>query len=406
VAIVVEHDQQQRVHPIKGVVALGELGWLAIAGGASLGAGAIHAAAIGVHSEHRSAVVAFTIVAAIQLGWGAIALARPGRILLSLGILANAGIFAGWVLAKTNGISFIGGMEEPEAAQMADAMAAGLAVVAVLGGLAYLFSFGNQALVRSPLLTGIVAIAVAGLAVPAMLSAGSHAHASGSGGDHHASGAAAADDHGDDHDDGEEHANVAVPPKAFDPALPIDLGGVEGVSLEQQARAENLLAITLIDLPQFSDPAAIEAMGFVSIGDGFTGHEHYLNAANMNDDRILDPDYPESLVFDTTVEPKRLAAAMFMLNPGDTLDDVPDVGGALTQWHIHNNLCFAGPRVAGLTDAEGNCPSGLSKGTETPMMHVWIEPHPCGPFASLEGVGAGQVKEGETRACDHAHGAT
>ena len=30
-------------------------------------------------------------------------------------------------------------------------------------------------------------------------------------------------------------------------------------------------------------------MGFVSIGDGFLGHEHYLNQANMNDDKLLDP---------------------------------------------------------------------------------------------------------------------
>ena len=48
-------------------------------------------------------------------------------------------------------------------------------------------------------------------------------------------------------------------------------------------------------------PPSPSRMGFVSIGDGFLGYEHYLNAANMNDDKILDPDYPESLVFDTSV---------------------------------------------------------------------------------------------------------
>ena len=83
-------------------------------------------------------------------------------------------------------------------------------------------------------------------------------------------------------------------------------------------------------------------MGFVSIGDGFLGHEHYLNAANMNDDKLLDPDYPESLVYDTSVTPKQLVAAMFMMNAGDTLADVPELGGKLTQWHVHDNLCFAG----------------------------------------------------------------
>ena len=401
-AIVVEQEQEleRRLHPIQGVVALGELGWLAIAGGASLAAGAIHAAAIGVHAEHYQVVVTFTIVAAIQLGFGAIALARPGRILLTAGILANVGIAGGWLLAKTNGISFIDGFGESELPQFADSMAVALAIAAALAGSVYLFGLGQRSLVGSPLLTGITAVLVAGLALPAMLSAGSHAHAGTTAGGHPDGHAAAAGP-------GAEAPHVeasAVPPKVFDPLLPIDLGGVDGVTPEQQARAENLLAMTLIELPQFSDPVAIEALGFVSIGDGGTGSEHYLNAANMADDKILDPDYPESLVFDTTVSPKRLAAAMFMMNPGDSLADVPDVGGALTQWHIHNNLCFAGPRVAGLTDGEGNCSDGLTKGVETPMMHVWIQKHPCGPFAALEGIGAGTIAEGETRACDAAHG--
>ena len=38
------------------------------------------------------------------------------------------------------------------------------------------------------------------------------------------------------------------------------------------------------------------------------------------------------------------------------------------------------------------------------MIHVWIVPHECGPFAALEGVGAGSILEGEQRWCDHAHG--
>jgi hypothetical protein len=97
---------------------------------------------------------------------------------------------------------------------------------------------------------------------------------------------------------------------------------------------------------------------------------------------------------------------MYMLDSGDTLADVPELGGKLTQWHVHDNLCFAGPRVAGLTDAEGNCGAGLRKGPAVPMIHVWTEAHPCGPFAALEGVAGGTIPEGETRLCDHAHGAS
>ncbi len=78
---------------------------------------------------------------------------------------------------------------------------------------------------------------------------------------------------------------------------------------------------------------------------------------------------------------------MFMLNAGDTLADVPELGGKLTQWHVHDNLCFSGPRVAGLTDADGNCAPGLTKGAATPMIHVWIEPHPLRALRSPRGRG-------------------
>jgi hypothetical protein len=399
-AIAVEREPlREPLRTTHAIAALGSLGWLAIAGAASLGAGAVHAAAIGVHSEHRQAVIAFTIVAVVQMAVGAAALARPGRVLITLGALANIVFIAGWVMAKRDGISFIDGLEASESPQLADSLAVGLALIAVVALVGQLEPLRSGALLlRSPLLTGTAAVLIAALAVPGMLSAGSHAHASG------------ADDHGaaGHHEDAApaEHVDSVVPPKPYDPTLPLDLGGVEGVTLQQQAAAENLLAVTITRLPQFADPTYAESQGFVSIGDGFLGHEHYLNAGNMNDDKLLDPDHPESLVYDTSVTPKRLVAAMFMMDKGDTLADVPELGGRLTQWHVHDNLCFAGARVAGLTDAEGSCAAGLKKGDATPMIHVWIEPHPCGPFAALEGVAGGTIAEGEERLCDHAHGAS
>jgi hypothetical protein len=207
----------------------------------------------------------------------------------------------------------------------------------------------------------------------------------------------------------EDHAHeaAAVPPKKYDPTKPIDLGGVPGVTPEQQARAENLIAITLLRLPQWADYRVAEAAGYRSIGDAATGDEHFINTAKFTDEHQLDPDHPESLVYqpDRQTGEKKLVAAMYMLNPDQTLDDVPDIGGKLTQWHIHNNLCFTVEgRVAGLTSPDGSCRAPLVQGSQAPMIHVWIVPHPCGPFAALEGVGAGQIKEGEERLCDTAHG--
>jgi hypothetical protein len=99
---------------------------------------------------------------------------------------------------------------------------------------------------------------------------------------------------------------------------------------------------------------------------------------------------------------------MYMLPTSIALEDVPDIGGRLMQWHIHDNLCFTkdplAPKVGGLTDVNGNCPPALQKFPPSAMIHVWITPHPCGPFAALEGVGAGQIAAGEERLCDEVHG--
>ena len=94
---------------------------------------------------------------------------------------------------------------------------------------------------------------------------------------------------------------------------------------------------------------------------------------------------------------------MYMLPFGSTFAHVPDVGGSLTQWHVHRNLCLTNnPQqkiVVGLTSLDGGCRPGTSKAGDTPMLHVWVVPNPCGPFAALEGIGAGQVPKGETRQC-------
>src|SRR4051794_39907625 len=70
--------------------------WIGAAGIASLGAGAIHAAAIGVHAEHRPTAIAFTVLAVLQLAWGGVALVRSGRVVATLGVLLGLGAFAGW----------------------------------------------------------------------------------------------------------------------------------------------------------------------------------------------------------------------------------------------------------------------------------------------------------------------
>jgi hypothetical protein len=379
---------------------------LAVAAFASIGAGALHAAAVGAHSEHRSAVITFSIVALVQLAWGVVALTQSvrGRLLAYAGAVLNLAAFVGWILAKTSGIWFITGLDVSESPQFADTTAAVFAGIAVTGALLAATVWRDVAAWFGALPFGFVALATAGVTMAGMVSAGSHAHAGG-----HDEGAPTAHAHetgspATQNDPSQIHA--VVPPKPYDPTKPIDLGGVEGVTPQQQARAENLIAITLARLPKYADYRVAEADGFHSIGDAVTGDEHFIKLSYFTDEHILDPDYPESLVYKPQPDgSKKLAAAMFMLNPGTKLTEVPDVGGRLTQWHIHNNLCFTpDAKVAGIRPNDGPCPPGQNTGVDSPMIHVWIQPHPCGPFAALEGVGGGQILPGETKLCDTAHG--
>lgn len=382
-------------------------GFTAAAGMASLASGAIHAAAIGVHAEHRQAALAFTVLALLQLGWGALALVRSGRLVSLAGIAVGLASVGGWVVAKTIGIGFIDGLDVAEAPQTADVVCAALAALSVVLAVLSLLpvrieSSGHE--LRVPAMLGVLLLLVLTFSGMAAASNHSHEHGGETAADGHAHGAdaggstSATDTHA--------HAASAVAPVPYDPDAPIDLGGVDGVTAEQQATAESIVRVTLADLPQWADYRDAEDAGFQSIGDGGTGVEHFINDEFMEDDVVLDPSQPESLVYDTSEGDRRLVAAMYMLEEGLALEDVPDYGGALMQWHTHQNLCYTADGVlGGLTNSEGECPDGLFLPDPTPMIHVWIEPHPCGPFAALEGIGGGTIEEGEEVLCDEAHGA-
>jgi hypothetical protein len=187
-------------------------------------------------------------------------------------------------------------------------------------------------------------------------------------------------------------------------ASTVELQATPGVTPAQLARANRLLDTTIAVLPTWKTPAKAQAAGYRSIGDAVTGDEHYVNWSYVDDGHILDPKRPESLVYEWRNGKQRLVAAMYMLPWGSTFADVPDVGGGLTQWHVHADLCLTDDAqqkfVAGFAALDGPCPAGTTKAGNTPMLHVWIVPNRCGPFAALEGVGAGQIAPGQTRLCD------
>jgi len=388
---------------------------LVVAGLASLGAGAIHVAAVGVHSEHGQAAAAFALVATFQVAWGVLALLRAPRLVIALGALGNAMAVGGWLLTRTSGIGFIDGLENAESAGFADGAAAALAAVAVLGAVAYLVAPGA---LRLPLLAGPVPAAAATgiLVVAAIVAAGGNTHAHGDDHEHRDPAASSDAAAGEAHDHGDTAAGQGEDPGAtpagavpYDGTLPVDLSGVPGVTPQQEAEAEALVTANIQALPRFADPDVAYAAGYRSVDDSGTGVEHYVNWSLINDGRNLDAQYPESLVYKVERDGGRtLEAAMYVLEPPATLDTVPPLGGPLVQYHVHNDLCWSGEdgafTVFGAEPLPAPCPAGSHRRLLEPMLHVWIVGNPCGPFAALEGISGGQVRPGDEVLCDHVHG--
>ncbi|WP_280481413.1 hypothetical protein [Nocardia cyriacigeorgica] len=381
----------------------GRNGFLLPAGVASVAAGALHLFGAGLHTEHATLARLMVLLAAAQCAAGLLAALSARKTVAATVIGVNLVAVAVWGYTRFAGLPWPDGLSAAESPQLLDTVCAALGMLAIAGATVALVRPGATL----PAVSSATAAGLAGvLAVAAMLGGAGHVHSHGDGADHAHSHAA-----GDAHT-GHDHDAAAGWPRPWDPADPIDVSGVPGVTPAQEQRATELIRSTLAQLPAFADVNTIGALGFRSIGDASTGHEHYINTAYIRDDRFLDPAYPESLVYRVDGDQRTLVSAMYIANDKKIDDpELVDFGGPLMQWHVHDNLCWKrgdnGPVVAGVTDEAGNCPpNSMNPGAGDPMVHVWITAHHCGPFAALEGHGAGQAAGTHGRrtdTCSHDH---
>ena len=158
------------------------------------------------------------------------------------------------------------------------------------------------------------------------------------------------------------------------------------VSAADRANAAAIVASTESATAGFADVGAAEAAGYRWIGDGATSgsYRHYVKPEYLLDGLDLDPEHIESLVYRVTAAGTlELVSGMYILAPGTTMDEVPDVAGALTPWHVHTNLCWSGRGIVGTNDS-GACPAGSINAVTPPMLHVWVVDNRDGPFAAID----------------------
>jgi hypothetical protein len=158
----------------------------------------------------------------------------------------------------------------------------------------------------------------------------------------------------------------------------------------QLEAAAKLVHDTKAAVARYADLKTAVAAGYTPMEPPETQVVHYVNRAYMTDAYILDPQHIQSLIYFNGKQGPVLIGAMYIMPRRS--EDGPQVGGSLTVWHQHANICFddvTGIAVAfthsGFFDnggKSGSCPKGSSV-TRTPqMLHVWLIDNPDGPFAT------------------------
>jgi hypothetical protein len=146
--------------------------------------------------------------------------------------------------------------------------------------------------------------------------------------------------------------------------------------------------------------SALRAQGYVNLGATAPGgYDHWTKVPNILDAHFLNPAYPEALLYQRQSSGAwSLKAALHMLPPQYSTENLPPLVSWIPGWHGHPELCVTTEgRLVGLTDPDNpSCPAGSRQATTPVMVHVWIEDSGCGH--RFAGVGVSGLH------CDVGHG--
>ena len=196
------------------------------AGLASMGAGAVHAAAAGIHAEHRSWPRSSSSPPCSSSVSGCGPCSGPTRLAAWAVVFVNVGAVVGWLYTRLGGISWIEGLEVREAPQFADTACAALAVVAVVTGYTGAILPAERRQHRGLLAPAAL---IGMFAVWTMFAAGTHVHSHGEAGHTHDATAETADGHVHTADEAADGAaprwhrltGTCTPPTRRPPKLPM-----------------------------------------------------------------------------------------------------------------------------------------------------------------------------------------
>ena len=159
-------------------------------------------------------------------------------------------------------------------------------------------------------------------------------------------------------------------------------GNTNAPTAAQVQAAANLIKETDASLVRFENVNNAIAAGY-TYRLATNGEEHLLYDGGNPAYQGLNPQDPSSLVYAITVKGHApiLLGAMYLMSDGV---NGPQVGGGLTRWHSHLEVCQGGRVIiAGFNVAlRDHCnPSTWTDQYTTQMLHVWVVPYPGGVFS-------------------------
>ena len=158
-------------------------------------------------------------------------------------------------------------------------------------------------------------------------------------------------------------------------------GNTNPPTAAQVEAAANLIRQTDASLVRFENVNNAIAAGFTE-RLATNGEEHLLCQNCSSAYQGLNPQDPSSLVYAINVKGHApiLLGAMYLMGSGNG----PQVGGGLTRWHSHLEICQNGRIIIAGFDVAlpGTCnPSTWQDQYTTQMLHVWVVPYPGGVFS-------------------------
>jgi hypothetical protein len=207
------------------------------------------------------------------------------------------------------------------------------------------------------------------------------------------------------HDDGTVHTHAeheefeaqqagSAAPSTHPGASDDHHGEAIAISAAELEAAARLVAETKAAAARFEDIEVALADGYYEVAPPRNGLAHYINSRYTRDGRILDPERPESLVYLRLTDGSwKLVGVLYRMPSPD--EPGPRIGGPLTTWHAHDNLCTENGRVVATTNNTGSCARGTSSKTPE-MLHVWLVNNPNGVFSDdMEPAAIRQIVEGQ-----------